>query len=75
MPLTTSNRVRIYVQMGDLAAGSAREQAVSVAAHPHVVPDETMAHAVIFGRGSLADFSVRKYVDTSPSETVVIFTA
>ena len=41
---------------GGLAAGSARAQTVCLVVHTHVVPDEAMTHAVLYGRDSRADY-------------------
>ena len=59
---------------GGMTSGDTRVQTVYLVVHAHVVPDGVMTHAVLLGRDRWADFPVRTYVDTSPTETVVTFT-
>ena len=60
---------------GGLAACFARAPTACPAVYVHVMPDEAMKHAICLGRDSWADFPVRHYVDVSPCETAVTFTA
>ena len=77
IPLITSSRVRLNIEMGGdvgIAPGEERVPTVCLAAHAHVVPDEAMTHAILLGRDGWSEFPIRKYVDISENETVVTFT-
>ena len=76
IPLMTSSRVRLNIQMGGeggIPSGGSRAPAVGLAVHAHMVPDDALTHAVLLGRDSWADFPTRTFEDVSNTKTAVTF--
>ena len=76
VPLVTSSRVGLNVQMGGdrgVEPGDCHGSTVCLAVHAHVVLNEAITPAALLGLDNWAEFPVQKYVDISEWETVVTF--
>ncbi len=71
IPLTTSNYVRLNVQLGNTEKNS--RGTVRLVVHAYIVPDKAMQMPVLLGRDSWSFFPVRKYRDLNSTQTLVTF--
>ena len=76
IPLVTSKRVRLNVQLGSCetkSRGEVRSPTVCLVVHAYIVPDKAMSTSVLLGRDSWSFFPARTYRDLNPTETLVTF--